>query len=336
MILAFGSLIAHRARAVPVLRRARRGPGGWSTSSPCWRWPSSGTSCSATPASSRWGSRASSASASYTLWLFSDVLHINPFIGGDLRGHRRCDHRPAGRGSGVQAQGWLSGHRDLGHRGDPSPDRGQHQENRRWIRYHDPGGQPSWAPRCGCRAAYWWALGSALIAIAVHLPPAPVPHRSGVSKAMRDNDLAAESSGVNLWRIQALHLRHRRRRLRAGRRHRGHPPPPGAAGGGLQRQLDRLSDLHHGHRRHRHDRRARSSGPSSTSSCERRPASTATWYFIVLGLLAIVVTVWSPAGIYGFIVRKTNFFVFPLQRKLRLAAVSGQEPPQEVAAKAEA
>ncbi len=44
------------------------------------------------------------------------------------------------------------------------------------------------------------------------------------------------------------------------------------------------------------------------------------WYFIVLGILAIVVTVWSPAGIYGFVVRKTNFFVFPLQRKLRLAS----------------
>ena len=42
-----------------------------------------------------------------------------------------------------------------------------------------------------------------------------------------------------------------------------------------------------------------------------------TWYFIALGILAIVVTIWSPAGIYGWVVRKTNFMLFPLQRKLR-------------------
>jgi branched-chain amino acid transport system permease protein len=40
------------------------------------------------------------------------------------------------------------------------------------------------------------------------------------------------------------------------------------------------------------------------------------WYFIVLGLVAIVVTVWSPRGIYGYIAQKTNFYLFPLQRKL--------------------
>ena len=48
------------------------------------------------------------------------------------------------------------------------------------------------------------------------------------------------------------------------------------------------------------------------------------WYFIVLGVLAIVVTVWSPAGIYGFIARKTNFFIFPLQRKVRLVGEAKQ------------
>jgi branched-chain amino acid transport system permease protein len=41
------------------------------------------------------------------------------------------------------------------------------------------------------------------------------------------------------------------------------------------------------------------------------------WYFIVLGVLAIAVTIWSPQGIYGFIARKTSFFIFPLQRKLK-------------------
>jgi len=43
-----------------------------------------------------------------------------------------------------------------------------------------------------------------------------------------------------------------------------------------------------------------------------------TWYFIALGLVAIVVTVWSPQGIYGWIVKKTGFMIFPLQRQLNL------------------
>jgi hypothetical protein len=46
-----------------------------------------------------------------------------------------------------------------------------------------------------------------------------------------------------------------------------------------------------------------------------------------------VVTVWSPAGIYGYVVRKTNFFIFPLQRKLRLGAAV--QPAEEIV-KAEA
>jgi branched-chain amino acid transport system permease protein len=54
-----------------------------------------------------------------------------------------------------------------------------------------------------------------------------------------------------------------------------------------------------------------------------------TWYFIALGLLAIIVTVWSPYGIYGWIVKKTGFMVFPLQRKLRLTG--GESPPGEAA-----
>ena len=44
------------------------------------------------------------------------------------------------------------------------------------------------------------------------------------------------------------------------------------------------------------------------------------WYFIVLGLVAIVVAIWFPEGIYGRIYRKTHFLLFPLQRKLSLRA----------------
>jgi branched-chain amino acid transport system permease protein len=58
------------------------------------------------------------------------------------------------------------------------------------------------------------------------------------------------------------------------------------------------------------------------------------WYFIVLGILAIVVVIWSPAGIYGYVVKKTNFFFFPLQRKVRF--LSAGKEPEEIPAKVEA
>ena len=51
-------------------------------------------------------------------------------------------------------------------------------------------------------------------------------------------------------------------------------------------------------------------------------------------MLAIVVVIWSPAGIYGYIVRKTGFFFFPLQRKVRFLGADKQG--EEIAAKAEA
>ena len=43
------------------------------------------------------------------------------------------------------------------------------------------------------------------------------------------------------------------------------------------------------------------------------------WYFIVLGLVAVIVPLWSLGGIYGYIAKKTKFFLFPTQRRVRLA-----------------
>ena len=90
---------------------------------------------------------------SYTLWLFADILHINPFIsvifaaiGGAIIAF------PAAL-PGVQAQRWLPGHRYLGHRGDPALDRRQHQADRRRFGYHHPGRNASSAPRSACPAA---------------------------------------------------------------------------------------------------------------------------------------------------------------------------------------
>ena len=36
-------------------------------------------------------------------------------------------------------------------------------------------------------------------------------------------------------------------------------------------------------------------------------------------MLAIVVVVWSPRGIYGYVVRRWNAFLFPLQRRVKFA-----------------
>ena len=104
--------------------------------------------------------------------------------------------------------------------------------------------------------SYWWASGARRSSPSAS-PTSLLRSRTGLAlKAIRDNDLAAESTGVNLWRtklytyviagagcalvgaIVAIHL------LRV---------QPAAA---FSHQLDGVPDLHHGHRRHRHHRGA--------------------------------------------------------------------------------
>jgi branched-chain amino acid transport system permease protein len=164
---------------------------------------------------------------------------------------------------------------------------------------------------------YWWALAAAVLAIAVVYML--LRSRIGLAlEAMRDNDLAAESNGVNLWRTKLYTW------VIAG------------AGCALVGAIRAMYDLR--------------VNPGSNFSINwtaylificviggigtiegpiigtiifyvlrETTSKYGTWYFIALGLLAIVVTVWSPTGIYGFVVKKTGFMVFPLQRKLRLS-----------------
>lgn len=42
-----------------------------------------------------------------------------------------------------------------------------------------------------------------------------------------------------------------------------------------------------------------------------------TWYLAALGLLAIVVTIWFPKGVWGFVESKLDLHLFPVQRRLR-------------------
>ncbi len=266
----------------------------------------------------------------YTLWLFSDILGISPFagvvfaaIGGAiialpaaalvfrLKGGYLAigtwviaeilrlivaNIKRAGGNSGINIQATTELVQELGDNG--------------------------WYSR-----VYWWALAGVIIAIAVVY--LLLRSRTGLAlKAMRDNDLAAESCGVNLWRSKLYTY------LIAG------------AGCALVGAIQAMYTL----RVH----------PGSAFSINwtaylifiaviggigtiegpiigtvifyvlrETTSQYGTWYFIALGILAIVVTVWSPAGIYGWVLRKTNFMLFPLQRRVRWAG-SGEPSPEAV------
>lgn len=264
----------------------------------------------------------------YTLWLFSDIIGINPLIsvvfaaiGGviialpaaalvfKLKGGYLAigtwviaeilrlivaNIKRTGGGSGITVQSTSRMAQDLGADG--------------------------WMP-----LVYWWALASAVIAIAIVY--VLLRSRTGLAlKAMRDNDLAAESTGVNLWRTKLYTYL--------------------IAGGGcaMVGAIEAMYSLRV------HPGSAFSinwtaylifitviggigtiEGPIIGTvifyALRETTSQYGTWYFIALGLLAIVVTVWSPAGIYGWILKKTGFSVFPLQRKLRYGGEGNTPAP---------
>ena len=264
---------------------------------------------------------------SYTLWLFADVLHINPFIGvifaaiaGALIALPAAKLVFKLKGGYLAIGTWVIA------------------EILRLIvaNIKRTGGGSGITIQAATKlgtsvrvpGSYWWALGSSIIAIGFTY--LLLRSRTGLGlKAIRDNDLAAESTGVNLWRMKlytyviagagcamvgaivAIHL------LRV---------QPAAAFSvnwtGYLIFITVIGGI------------GTLEGPIIGTLIyfvlRETTSKYGEWYFIVLGLLAIIVTVWSPAGIYGFVVRKTNFFLFPLQRKVRLGSASKQ--PEAVAA----
>ncbi|OFW55603.1 MAG: hypothetical protein A2133_09600 [Actinobacteria bacterium RBG_16_64_13] len=263
----------------------------------------------------------------YTLWLFADVLHVHPFVGVifaafvgaiialpsaalvfKLKGGYLAigtwvlaevlktvvaNIKQTGGGSGVT----VVAARDM-------------------------------EVSVRIQGTYWWALGATLIAIVVTY--LLLRSRTGLAlKAIRDNDLAAESCGVNLWRtrlytfviagagcalvgaISAIHVLF--------------VQPAAAFNINWTAYLVFITVI---------GGVGTIEGPIIGTIIyfvlRETTAKYGEWYFIVLGLLAIVVTVWSPRGIYGYIAQKTNFYVFPLQRKLRI--VGRTAASQEIAA----
>ena len=253
---------------------------------------------------------------SYSLWLFADVLHINPFVGVllaafagaiialptaalvfKLRGGYLgigtwviaevlrlivANIKKTGGGSGITIQAATKLGTDV----------------------RVPG-------------TYFWALGATIIAIGATY--FLLRSRTGLAlEAIRDNDLAAESSGVNLWRtrlyvfiiagagsaiagaITAIHL------LRV--------QPAAAFSVNWTAYLVFIVVI---------GGLGTIEGPIIGTIIyfvlRETTSKYGEWYFIVLGMLAIVVVVWSPRGIYGYVVRRWNAFLFPLQRRVKFA-----------------
>ena len=252
---------------------------------------------------------------SYALWLFADVLHINPFVAVIF----------AGIGGGIIALPAAILVFKL---------KGGYLAIGTWViaeilrlivaNIRRTGGGSGITVQAATRlgtdvrvpGTYWWAFGLAVIAMAVTY--FLLRSRTGLAlKSIRDNDLAAESSGVNLWRTKLYTY------VIAG-------AGCAAAGAIVGIHLLRVQ-------------------PAAAFSINwtaylifivviggvgtiegpiigtiiyfvlrETTSQHGEWYFIVLGILAILVTVWSPQGIYGYVVRRWNFFLFPLQRKLKL------------------
>ncbi|MCJ7795293.1 MAG: branched-chain amino acid ABC transporter permease [Thermoleophilia bacterium] len=64
-------------------------------------------------------------------------------------------------------------------------------------------------------------------------------------------------------------------------------------------------------------------------SLQETLAKYGSWYLVLLGVIAIAITTWSPGGIWGFVQRHWNVQLFPVHRGLRLAEAVG--PPEDSA-----
>ena len=51
-----------------------------------------------------------------------------------------------------------------------------------------------------------------------------------------------------------------------------------------------------------------------------------SWYLIVLGCVAVAFMLWIPRGIWGLMIRRFDLNFFPVQRRVRLAPATGEQP----------
>jgi ABC-type branched-subunit amino acid transport system permease subunit len=117
-------------------------------------------------------------------------------------------------------------------------------------------------------------------------------------------------------RHEARGLRRRRVRLRPGRRALLRRQSADQPGRRVQRQLERVRDLHGRDRRHRPHRRA-DRRRADLLGLNKFFSDYGTWYLLGLGLLAIVVTIFFKQGLWGWLQQRHGWSLFPTQRRLQ-------------------
>ena len=130
-------------------------------------------------------------------------------------------------------------------------------------------------------------------------------------QAIRDDEDAAASVGVRVVARQADPVRPRRARLRRGGRDDAREHPLHRADLDLQRQLQRLHDLHGARRRPRHLR-----GPIIGAIIfyviQKQFGNDGTWYLVGLGATAIVFALLLPRGLWGLLTDRLHFQLLPV------------------------
>ncbi len=230
-------------------------------------------------------------------------------VGGPARG----GHRLAAGPLLFRLQRGLLRDRHVGRRGGRAPHRREHPGDGRRLR--DDG-------HLGCSSAHRHRItGTYLLALCVAVGSVLLVYfllRSRVGLALtaiRDNDLAAQSSGVNVFRSKLLRLSDRRLRVRRRRRRRRDEPAPHPAQRRVQHQLDGLRAVHRRDRRLRHDR-----GTDHRLRHLLRPAPEPQ---------PVRDHLHAPArghrrgdgdegaaGIWGFIEKRWHIHLFPVRRRL--------------------
>ena len=52
-------------------------------------------------------------------------------------------------------------------------------------------------------------------------------------------------------------------------------------------------------------------------------ADYGSWYLVVLGLVAVVVMIKAPDGIWGYLARRFDLHLFPVQRRVQVSEDRG-------------
>ncbi len=260
----------------------------------------------------------------YGLWFFADRLHVHPFLAVPCAAVAGRPHRAADRPAAVPASGRLLRHRHLGVRGGRAHHRVQHPghgrrlgQDRHLGRQHPVrdahprhvldragrGGRLRPASSTSCCAP---SCGLALTAI-------------------RDNDLAAQSSGVNVFRSKLIVF------------------VVAAFGCGAMGAVVALNLLF--------IQPAASFSINWTAfaifivviggfgsiegpligaiiffALQQTLSQYGSTYFLLLGVIAVIMATKAPRGIWGWIVERWDLHLFPVRRSLVLDAPAEAAP----------